>query len=39
MKIGAKKQAGKRKTRKMHYLVVSLLAGAYLTANVFATLK
>jgi hypothetical protein len=32
-------QAGKRRTRKMHNLVVSFLAVAYLAANVYAIVK
>jgi hypothetical protein len=32
-------QAGKRRTKKMHHLVVSSLAVAYLAANVYAILK
>jgi len=39
MSIGAEMQAGKRRTREMHYLVVSCLAVAYLAANVYAILK
>ena len=34
--IDAEMQAGKRRTRKMHNLVVSFLAVAYLAANVYA---
>jgi hypothetical protein len=32
-------QAGKRKTRKMHNVVVSFFAVAYLAANVYAIVK
>jgi hypothetical protein len=32
-------QAGKRRNRKMHNLVVSLLAVIYLVANVYAIVK
>jgi hypothetical protein len=39
MSIGAEMQAGKRRTRKMHNLVVSFLAVAYLAANVYAIEK
>jgi len=39
MSIGAEMQAGKRRTRKMHNLVVSCLAVAYLAANVYAIVK
>ena len=39
MNIGAEMQAGKRRTREMHNLVVSCLAVAYLAANVYAILK
>jgi len=39
MSIGAEMQAGKRRTRKMHALVVSCLAVAYLAANVHAIVK
>jgi hypothetical protein len=39
MSIGAEMQAGKRRSMKMHYLVVSCLAVAYLAANVYAIVK
>ena len=39
MSIGAEMQAGKRRTREMHNLVVSYLAVAYLAANVYAIVK
>ena len=39
MSIGAEMQAGKRRTKKMHNLVVSCLAVAYLAANVYAIVK
>ena len=39
MSIGAEMQAGKRRTRKMHNVVVSFLAVAYLAANVYAIVK
>jgi hypothetical protein len=39
MSIGAEMQAGKRRTRGMHNLVVSCLAVAYLAANVYAIVK
>ena len=39
MSIGAEMQAGKRRTREMHNLVVSCLAVAYLAANVYAIVK
>ena len=39
MSIGAEVQAGKRRTREMHNLVVSCLAVAYLAANVYAIVK
>lgn len=39
MSIGVEMQAGKRRTRKMHNLVVSCLAVAYLAANVYAIVK
>jgi hypothetical protein len=37
--IGAEMQAGKRRTTKMHNLVVSSLAVAYLAANTYAIVK
>jgi hypothetical protein len=37
--IGAEMQGGKRRTRKMHNVVVSFLAVAYLAANVYAIVK
>jgi hypothetical protein len=39
MKSGAETQAGERRTRKIHDLVVSFLAGAYLAANVYALVE
>ncbi len=39
MSIGAEMQAGTRRTREMHNLVVSYLAVAYLAANVYAMVK
>lgn len=39
MSIGAEMQAGRRRTREMHNLVVSCLAVAYLAANVYAIVK
>jgi hypothetical protein len=39
MSIGAEMQAGKRRTSKMHNLVASCLAVAYLAANVYAIVK
>jgi hypothetical protein len=39
MSISAEMQAGKRRTRKMHNLVVSCLAVAYFAANVYAFVK
>jgi hypothetical protein len=39
MSIGAEMQAGKRRTREMHNLVVGCLAVAYLAANVYAIVK
>ena len=39
MSIGAEMQAGKGRTKKMHNLVVSSLAVAYLAANVYAIVK
>jgi hypothetical protein len=37
--MGAEMQAGKKRTREMHNLVVSYLAVAYLAANVYAMVK
>lgn len=39
MSIGAEMQAGKRRTKNMHNLVVSSLAVAYLAANTYAIVK
>ena len=39
MSIGAEMQAGKRRTRKMHNLVMSSLTVAYLAANAYAIVK
>jgi hypothetical protein len=39
MSIGAEMQAGKRRTRKMHNLVLGCLAVAYLATNVYAIVK
>jgi len=39
MSIGAEMQTGKRRTKKMHNLVVSSLAVAYLAANTYAIVK
>jgi hypothetical protein len=39
MSIGAEMQAGKRRTMKMHNLVLSCLAVAYLAANTYAIVK
>jgi hypothetical protein len=39
MSIGAEMQAGKRRTKKIHNLVVSSLAVAYLAANTYAIVK
>jgi len=39
MSIGAEMQAGKRRTKKMHNLVVNSLAVAYLAANTYAIVK
>jgi hypothetical protein len=39
MSIGAEMQAGKRRTKKMHNLVVSSLAVAYVAANTYAIVK
>jgi hypothetical protein len=39
MSIGAEMQASKRRTRKMHNMLVSCLAVAYLAANVYAIVK
>jgi hypothetical protein len=39
MSIGAEIQAGKRRCRNTHNLVMSCLVAAYLTANVYAIVK
>ena len=39
MSIVAEMQAGKRRTRKMHNLVMSSLTVAYLAANAYAIVK
>ena len=39
MSIGAEMQAGKKRTSKMHNLVASCLAVAYLAGNVYAIVK